>query len=75
MIEKKHIQTRSVAFYDIVSNTITDINECLKHNGGCEQRCVNKPGSYSCECKRGFVLSSDESREKVCVGKYIHLYT
>ena len=26
---------------------------------GCEQLCVNKEGSFECECSRGFTLNSD----------------
>lgn len=33
-----------------------DINECAKHNGGCDQKCINSPGSYSCACNSGFEL-------------------
>lgn len=33
-----------------------DINECAKHNGGCDQKCINSPGSYSCGCNSGFEL-------------------
>lgn len=33
-----------------------DINECSKNNGGCDQKCVNSPGTYSCACNSGFEL-------------------
>ncbi|XP_073822904.1 sushi, von Willebrand factor type A, EGF and pentraxin domain-containing protein uif isoform X2 [Musca autumnalis] len=33
-----------------------DINECAKNNGGCDQKCVNSPGSYSCSCNTGYQL-------------------
>lgn len=32
----------------------TDVDECLVDNGGCEQICINKPGTYECSCKPGF---------------------
>ncbi|KAF6121258.1 protein S [Phyllostomus discolor] len=41
----------------------SDINECknpFNINGGCTQICVNKPGSYHCSCKTGFVLLSNK---------------
>ncbi|EZA50646.1 Sushi, von Willebrand factor type A, EGF and pentraxin domain-containing protein [Ooceraea biroi] len=34
----------------------TDINECVIRNGGCHQKCINSPGSYSCMCNTGFEL-------------------
>jgi hypothetical protein len=33
-----------------------DNNECAKENGGCDQKCVNTPGSYSCSCTTGYQL-------------------
>ena len=46
---------------------ITDINECLSNNGGCDQNCINQPGTYHCTCNEGFDLSSDKH---YCNGKY-----
>lgn len=43
-----------------------DVDECLVHNGGCQHRCVNTPGSYLCECKPGFRLHADG---RTCLGK------
>lgn len=28
-----------------------DLNECDGGNGGCEDICVNTPGSFSCSCR------------------------
>ena len=39
--------------------TYTDIDECEVDNGGCEEMCVNTPGSYHCLCPRGFILQDD----------------
>jgi len=33
-----------------------DINECVIRNGGCHQKCINSPGSYSCMCNTGYEL-------------------
>ncbi|GIY99818.1 neurogenic locus notch 2 [Caerostris extrusa] len=33
-----------------------DVNECLDSNGGCDQRCINSPGSYNCLCNVGYEL-------------------
>lgn len=37
----------------------TDNDECASLNGGCQQICVNSPGSYSCGCEAGFMLDSN----------------
>ena len=44
-----------------------DTNECNFNNGGCEQECVNTDDSFMCECRSGYVLSSDG---KNCNGKH-----
>ncbi|XP_050093907.1 fibrillin-1-like [Anopheles aquasalis] len=38
--------------------TCHDINECLENNGGCEQSCTNKPGSYECSCEPGLQIDT-----------------
>ena len=45
---------------------LPDIDECVVDNGGCNQICVNKPGSFECKCEPGYLLSDDG---KTCVGK------
>jgi len=38
----------------------SDIDECANNNETvCSQICVNTPGSYQCECERGFYLEDD----------------
>ncbi|XP_048385568.1 matrilin-2-like isoform X2 [Stegostoma tigrinum] len=37
---------------------ICDLCGVIGH--GCEQICVNTPGSYICKCKKGFILNSDQ---------------
>lgn len=44
-----------------------DIDECEKHNGGCEQFCNNTDGSFSCACKNG--LQPDPVNNKRCLGE------
>ncbi|CAG9863735.1 unnamed protein product [Phyllotreta striolata] len=33
-----------------------DINECSVNNGGCQQKCINNAGEYSCGCNIGYEL-------------------
>ena len=42
-----------------------DVDECLENNGGCDQSCVNKPGTFECKCKDGYTLAADA---KTCEG-------
>ena len=53
---------------------ITDINECTNgavgigiNNGTdwCEQKCINTPGSYRCDCFSGYTL---DANNKTCTG-------
>ena len=36
-----------------------DVNECNDKNGGCDQTCENKNGSFACKCASGYNLHSD----------------
>ena len=38
---------------------ISDINECLENNGGCNGECINTVGSYRCTCLAGFEKLED----------------
>ena len=42
-------------------STSTDINECSIGNGGCQQTCINTPGSYHCGCRSNYKLTSDNT--------------
>jgi len=42
-----------------ITNTHTDVNECLTNNGGCAHSCTNSIGSYTCSCRTGYVLADD----------------
>ena len=37
-----------------------DKDECSHENGGCQQECLNTFGSYTCRCRRGFVLHGNK---------------
>ncbi|XP_048452182.1 matrilin-2-like [Rhincodon typus] len=39
---------------------ICDTDLCGVVGHGCEQICVNTPGSYICKCEKGFILNSDQ---------------
>jgi len=43
-----------------------DINECGSRNGGCAHVCTNTVGTFTCSCRTGFMLTSDQ---RSCVGK------
>ena len=45
---------------------ISDIDECGEDTDGCEQRCVNEPGTFRCDCDPGYTLRSDN---KTCAGE------
>ena len=45
---------------------ISDIDECGEDTDGCEQRCVNEPGTFHCDCDPGYTLRSDN---KTCAGE------
>lgn len=36
-----------------------EINECNTNRGGCDEDCINTPGSYYCQCGAGFTLNSN----------------
>ena len=38
---------------------LSDVNECTQNTDGCQQRCVNTPGSIMCECNSGYSLNGD----------------
>ena len=49
-----------------VNNYLSDIDECGIENN-CSQICNNVDGSYFCECKTGYALSTDGF---TCKGSY-----
>lgn len=51
-----------------INDVHIDINECNTNNGGCDQICVNQPGTYHCKCNAGYTLSSNLHS---CIGKSV----
>ncbi|XP_052846692.1 signal peptide, CUB and EGF-like domain-containing protein 1 isoform X2 [Drosophila gunungcola] len=37
-----------------------DVDECLEHNGSCEQMCLNLQGTHACSCDTGYKLAKDK---------------
>ena len=47
-----------------------DINECKQASTNqCQHTCTNNVGSYSCSCKQGFRLNSNQ---RACDGKSVN---
>lgn len=75
LIEKKMVKGDVFTYKKLFSNQnfanifakylFLDDNECEISNGGCEQQCRNKNGSYVCECNKGFHL---DQNGKTCSG-------
>ena len=47
-----------------VISPFPDINECSVGNGGCDQMCLNKAGTFECACNRGWIMQNG-----TCVGR------
>ena len=47
-----------------------DINECETDNGGCQQNCHNRDGSFYCSCNSGYIISVNHLD---CDGKFCYL--
>ncbi|GFU59738.1 multiple epidermal growth factor-like domains protein 6 [Trichonephila clavipes] len=43
----------------LLDNVVQNIDECEIHNGGCQNKCLNYDGGYSCECLPGQRLHTD----------------
>ena len=66
------LQTYIITYSCYIWHAVTDINECVTgvHNCTQSQQCVNRPGSFVCECASGY-----ESSNGVCEGKYLYVHT
>ncbi|XP_031551134.1 mucin-like protein [Actinia tenebrosa] len=40
-------------------DSCSDIDECDGSSHGCSQICANTPGSFTCDCRRGYLLNID----------------
>ncbi len=49
------------------TNHVPDVDECRHHNGGCQYKCHNTNGGYSCECPTGQQIHADG---RTCLRKY-----
>ena len=49
-----------------------DVNECTEVTSKCHQVCNNMLGSYSCDCREGYILQSDQASCES--GKQGHIY-
>ncbi|ETN59950.1 hypothetical protein AND_008443 [Anopheles darlingi] len=59
LLDRHDGRTCHVKSYSSTRGTrLSDINECLENNGGCEQSCTNKPGSYECSCEPGLQIDT-----------------
>ncbi|XP_061421245.1 bone morphogenetic protein 1-like [Lethenteron reissneri] len=49
----------------------SDKDECSQDNGGCQHDCINTLGSYSCQCRNGFMLHENghDCKEAGCEHK------
>jgi hypothetical protein len=52
------------------SSCISDIDECLTDNGGCDHDCENTVGSFVCSCRPGYELEG----QFACVGRCFSIY-
>ncbi|EFN56501.1 hypothetical protein CHLNCDRAFT_144100 [Chlorella variabilis] len=44
-----------------------DVDECALGIAGCDQLCVNTPGSYRCECRAGYTLHGGQGAPGMCL--------
>lgn len=66
--EENYANTRNVAvsFKILLSNCaipfVIDFDECLNSGPSeCKQICINTPGSFVCDCYKGYRLNIDQS--------------
>ena len=68
--------TCTIQMNSFSSCNVSDINECLTNNGGCDHQCDNSIGSYSCSCRDGYRLNIDNHTcEGTCISSLGILYS
>ncbi|MCP9265517.1 Metalloendopeptidase [Dirofilaria immitis] len=64
-----HFNTALLLFISDSSVQKEEMDECKLDNHGCEHRCINKIGSYECQCNIGYSLRSDgKTCQSTCGG-------
>ena len=60
--ENNKIFVLFLLFHDkmFIVDIISDVDECLIGNTGCQQTCENSDGSYNCLCYFGYSLNADQ---------------
>ena len=65
VINSTYKDKRNSGNHDIIIHLFSDIDECkIKKPCAIHAKCKNTPGSYKCECKKGF-----QSDGVICTGK------
>ena len=57
-----------------IDDHLSDVNECLTANGGCQQLCNNTVGSFFCACHIGYSLQLNGFNCSGKIFKHIHFY-
>ena len=59
---RKHSSSQILIYSTCVNVSLhVDVVECADgNNGGCEHECTNTIGSFTCSCRDGFTLSTDQ---------------
>ncbi|XP_006992477.2 tolloid-like protein 2 [Peromyscus maniculatus bairdii] len=68
----KFVSDGSINKAGFAANFFKEVDECSwPDHGGCEQRCVNTLGSYTCACDPGYELAADKKTCEVACGGFI----
>ena len=60
LIQGNHYRNaRVVDCFNYFTNVVLDIDECEIGTDGCEQICINTPGTFYCNCSEGYLLNDD----------------